>query len=44
MIRHLLAAAALGSTVVLAGCNAAPEADAPAATENAASSIAVTDP
>lgn len=44
MICKLLAAAALGSTVILAGCNAAPEADAPAATETAASAIALTDP
>lgn len=44
MIRKLLAAALLGSTAVLAGCNAAPEADAPAATNTASSSIALTDP
>jgi copper(I)-binding protein len=44
MIRKLAAAALLAGTAVLAGCNAAPEADAPAATETAASTIAVTDP
>lgn len=44
MIRKFLAAAALGSTLILAGCNAAPEADAPAAAETAASSIVLTDP
>ena len=45
MIRNWLAAAALGSTIILAACNPAPEADAPAATETAAaSSIALTDP
>jgi len=45
MIRKLTAAALLGSTAVLAGCNAAPEADAPAGVETAAtSSIALTDP
>jgi periplasmic copper chaperone A len=44
MIRNLIAAAALGSTFILAGCNAAPEADGPAATETASSSIALADP
>lgn len=45
MIRHLLSAALMGSAAILAGCNAAPDADAPAATETpATSSIAVTDP
>jgi hypothetical protein len=44
MIRNCLAAALLGGTAILAGCNAAPETDAPAATETATSSIAVTDP
>lgn len=44
MIRNCLAAALLGSAALLAGCNPAPEAEAPAATETAASSIAVTDP
>jgi len=43
MIRNCLAAALLGSTALLAGCNAASEPDAPAA-ETAASSIALTDP
>lgn len=42
MIRTTLAAALLGSTVLLAACNEAPE--APAATETAASIIAVTQP
>lgn len=41
MIRNLFAAALLGSTVILAGCNAAPETEAPAATEADASSIAI---
>lgn len=44
MIRKLIAATALCSTIILAGCNAAPEADAPAAAETAASVIAVTEP
>ncbi len=44
MIRTLFAAAALVSTLILAGCNAAPEAEAPAATEAAASAIAITAP
>ncbi len=44
MIRNLFAAAALGSTVLLAACNAAPETDAPAATEAATSAIAITGP
>ncbi|TAD71318.1 MAG: copper chaperone PCu(A)C [Sphingomonadales bacterium] len=42
MIRTTLAAALLGSTLLLAACNEAPE--APAATETAASFIAVTEP
>jgi hypothetical protein len=42
MIRTTLAAALLGSTLLLAACNEAPE--APAATETAASIIAVTEP
>ncbi len=42
MIRTTLAAALLGSTILLAACKQAPE--APAATEPAASTIAVTDP
>jgi copper(I)-binding protein len=42
MIRTTLAAALLGSTIVLAACNQAPE--APAATETAASIIAITEP
>ena len=44
MIRKLIAAAALSSIVILAGCQASPEANAPAAAETAASSIALTDP
>lgn len=44
MIRNLIAAAALSSTVILAGCNAAPEADGPAATKTASSNIALADP
>lgn len=44
MIRHCLAAAVLGSTALLAGCNPAPEAEAPARSEAAASIIAVTEP
>ena len=43
MIRKLIAAAALSSIVILAGCQASPEANAPAA-ETAASSIALTEP
>ena len=43
MIRKLIAAAALSSIAILAGCQASPEANAPAA-EAAASSIALTDP
>ena len=44
MIRKLIAAALLGSTAILASCNAAPETDAPAATETAATStIALAD-
>jgi copper(I)-binding protein len=42
MMRITLAAALLGSTVLLAACNQAPE--TPAATETAASIIALTDP
>jgi len=42
MIRITLAAALLGSTILLAACNEAPE--TPAATETAASVIAVTEP
>ncbi|MFM7347906.1 MAG: copper chaperone PCu(A)C [Erythrobacter sp.] len=42
MIRHFLAVALLGSTILVAACNQPTE--APAATETAASSIAVTDP
>lgn len=42
MIRTTLAAALLGSTIVLAACNQAPE--TPATTETAASIIAVTEP
>ncbi|MFN3475778.1 MAG: copper chaperone PCu(A)C [Blastomonas sp.] len=44
MIRDCLAAALLGSTVILAGCNAVPEADTPSVTETAASSIVLIDP
>lgn len=44
MIRCCLAAALLGSAAILPGCNAASEADAPAATESAASSIALNEP
>lgn len=44
MIRHILAAAAMGSALVLTGCNAAPDSEAPAAAETAASVIAVTEP
>jgi hypothetical protein len=42
MIRTTLAAALLGSTALLAACNQA--AEAPAATETAASIVAITDP
>lgn len=42
MIRTALAAALVGSTILLASCNQAP--DAPAATETAASIVAVTEP
>jgi len=42
MIRTTLAAILLGSTILLAACNQAPE--SPAATETAASIIAVTEP
>ena len=42
MIRTTLAAALLGSTIVLAACNQAP--DTPAATETTASIIAITEP
>ena len=44
MIRKLIAAALLSSTAILAGCNAAPEADGPAETETASNSIALADP
>lgn len=44
MIRNLIAAAALGGMLILAGCNAAPKSDAPVAIETAAGSIALTDP
>ncbi|MCX9146019.1 copper chaperone PCu(A)C [Erythrobacter sp. WG] len=44
MTRHLLAVALLGSAALLASCNAAPEGDAPAAAETAASIIAVAEP
>ena len=42
MIRTTLAAALLGSTMLLAACNQGPE--TPAATETAASIVAITDP
>ena len=45
MIRKLIAAAAMSSIAILGGCQASPEANAPpAATETASSSIALTDP
>lgn len=44
MIRNFLAATALGCTLILAACNAAPDADAPAAAETAASIVVITEP
>lgn len=44
MIRNSLAAALLAAPAIISGCNAAPEADTPAATDTAASIIAVTEP